>query len=85
MLTDEQFFSLLVENCFYCNNVPQGILIENGEKFYYNGIDRVKNEIGYDLNNCRTCCKFCNMMKKTMTDVMFIEHCVKIAKFKGKL
>jgi hypothetical protein len=47
---------LLKQNCYYCNAKPDN-------KLGFNGIDRLDSTIGYEPNNCVTCCKTCNVMK----------------------
>ena len=60
-LTDEDTQSLMKNECFYCKDVN-----DNGEK-YFNGIDRVNNDLGYNVDNCVTCCKTCNYSKCEMS------------------
>ena len=43
--------TLQKQKCHYCGNAAP------------NGIDRVNNEIGYKLDNCKPCCKHCNYVK----------------------
>ena len=65
-LTKEEIKELTRQRCHYCNSEPMGI--SKGKTFYgdyiYNGIDRVDNSIGYELDNCVSCCSMCNMMKR---------------------
>jgi 5-methylcytosine-specific restriction endonuclease McrA len=44
----------------------------------YNGIDRVNNLGPYSLNNCVTCCKYCNRCKYDMTISEFKQYIKKI-------
>lgn len=60
-LTDENAQSLMDQECFYCKDVN-----DNGEK-YFNGIDRMDNNVGYNVDNCVTCCKTCNYSKCEMS------------------
>jgi len=65
LLTEEQFFELIEQPCFYCG-------IEKSMVFYrqnyrYNGVDRVDNSIGYTINNTVSCCKNCNNSKSTLS------------------
>ena len=60
-LTDEDAQCLMKEECFYCKNMN-----DDGDK-YFNGIDRVNNEVGYNIDNCVTCCKTCNYSKCEMS------------------
>lgn len=59
------------KECYYC-----GIDIPNI------GIDRVDNAIGYVIGNVQPCCTVCNMMKRSMSEEMFIEHCKRVAVFR---
>ena len=42
------------------------------------GIDRVNNNIGYVLNNCVSCCKFCNSAKLDRTLIEFRDWIKKV-------
>lgn len=69
------FKKLIKENCYYCGSTLSNKRIANTSAksnnnksiCYYNGIDRVDNSIGYELNNCVTCCKICNRAKKDIS------------------
>lgn len=79
-LSTEEFYRLLDNNCYYCGLEPH--MEWKGTKrktldissFRVNGVDRVNNEIGYNIDNCVSCCKFCNNSKNTMTSEEFITH-----------
>jgi len=74
-LTDEQFFDLTQEDCFYCGKAPaNGWNNYEKDPFVWNGIDRVDNTLGYAINNCVSCCSLCNRMKGTLSWTEFIEH-----------
>lgn len=68
-LSPQQFTKLCLSNCYYCGDVPKP----------YNGIDRVKNDIGYLPENCVPCCTTCNRMKMGSSEVDFVEQCRKVA------
>ena len=51
----EAFTSIVTESCFYCGQHKEGEV---------NGIDRLDNNIGYTLENSRSCCEMCNHMKQ---------------------
>lgn len=81
-LTVEQFRKLSESNCFYCGCSPAHINYaakncksewKEQTKYYFNGIDRKNNDIGYLLENCVTCCGQCNRMKLNYTYDSFIE------------
>ena len=56
-LTFEEFKLLTTPNCFYCNGyfgkIVSGI-----------GLDRLDNSKGYSIDNCVSCCKFCNRLRR---------------------
>ena len=72
-LTRELFKELTQQNCQYCGFEPKQI-INNGRtkeskehnKYIYNGIDRINNNMGYIIENCVPCCKICNNAKTNM-------------------
>jgi hypothetical protein len=79
-LTLEELISISSDNCTYCNKKPSQLYqildaktkkVRSGVPFYYNGIDRVDNTIGYTKENCVACCKQCNRCKGKMTLVEF--------------
>lgn len=64
-LNREEFLQFTQQNCHYCGSPPLGLCMTkttNGH-FSYNGIDRKDSSMGYFVDNCVTCCKFCNTMK----------------------
>jgi hypothetical protein len=65
-LSSENTTELMKNVCFYCKDIN-----ENGEK-YFNGIDRIDNDVGYTIDNCVTCCKMCNVCKKNLALETFI-------------
>jgi len=67
-LTPEQFMQFFDANCFYCGTLIEGI-----------GLDRRDNSIGYVASNCIPCCKYCNYMKRDMSESEFIARCKAIA------
>ncbi len=73
-LSFDEFYDLTGQNCSYCNSEPYGKRSQIGTHgdFIYNGIDRVDNTIGYELDNCVPCCKKCNYAKHKMSVGEFI-------------
>jgi len=73
-LSKNEFMNLVTQNCFYCNKTPSQELNikECNGSFIYNGIDRVDNLKGYNLDNCVPCCGRCNKAKNNMTLEEFI-------------
>lgn len=71
-LSDERFFELTQQPCYYCDASPMSIKQSwstnpLSEPYTYNGIDRVNNALGYTKENCVTCCKICNYAKKNLS------------------
>jgi hypothetical protein len=76
-LSDENAKELMKKVCFYCKDIN-----EHGDK-YFNGIDRLNNDIGYTDDNCVTCCKMCNMSKWSATLEEFIGRVYHIISYFG--
>lgn len=80
-LTDEQFKQLILSKCSYCGDLPEN-LQKNGcistDYIRYNGIDRIDNNLGYEINNCIPCCHFCNFSKRNNTQEFFFQKIKKI-------
>ncbi|MHA1470848.1 MAG: hypothetical protein ACTSSP_09850 [Candidatus Asgardarchaeia archaeon] len=79
-LNKEEFKEITQKNCSYCgsdlsnyNPAPN-----NNGGFHYNGIDRVVNLKGYELDNCVPCCSICNRAKDIMSKREFIEWIKKV-------
>lgn len=65
-LTREETFNLFKDTCYYCNCLPEDASYQTGNNqiFYYMGIDRIDNSIGYIPKNVVPCCKHCNTLKR---------------------
>jgi len=79
-LTEEQFKKLLFDNCFYCQSPPLTLAKTKNHKMFVNGIDRKNNDIGYVIDNCVSCCKFCNRAKSDSSLEEFLNW---INRFRG--
>lgn len=69
-LNKDEFKKITSQSCFYCNKEPSSIIKrkQRNSGFYtYNGIDRLNNNIGYELNNCVPCCITCNRAKMALS------------------
>lgn len=75
-INKEDFYKLTQQNCTYCESVPNSIRTLKGSNgdYIYNGLDRIDNNLGYELSNVVACCKTCNMMKQTLSVKQLIEH-----------
>ncbi len=85
-LSKEEFKEITMKKCFYCgsdlsnfNSAPNN----NGD-FSYNGIDRLDNTEGYELDNCVPCCSICNRGKDVMSKEEFLGWIEKVYKFNCK-
>jgi hypothetical protein len=65
-LTQLECAELLCASCNYCNKSASPHI------GVYNGIDRIDSNVGYLLNNCVSCCKYCNYAKSNYTLEEFI-------------
>ncbi len=74
-LTEEEFERLILAICFYCEKPPS---IKTNLSLTRNGIDRVDNKRGYELDNCVTCCFKCNKMKGSLSIDSFLSQVDKI-------
>lgn len=90
MLTINEFASLIDKNCHYCGIGP--MLKAFGEvrmkaknvngNFIYTGIDRKDTSLGYQLENCVTCCKTCNFAKNNMSYEEFIYYLDRVSQYR---
>lgn len=86
-LSKDDFKELTSQDCVYCGAEPNFRIntntTDNHGDYIYNGIDRVDNTQGYEMDNCVPCCRLCNWMKRDLTEDEFIEHIKKILINKG--
>jgi len=83
-LTFEQYSEILTQPCFYCKN-PHGNKNTRNNKtedvyFYYNGVDRINNDVGYIVGNVRPACGNCNRAKSDEAMQVFSERIGRIIK-----
>ncbi len=87
-LTREQFADLSLGNCHYCGVAPkQKIVIKryfDDICYFKNGIDRKDSTRGYQIDNCVSCCWFCNRSKLDMSYDTFIDYLNQIFQFRSK-
>ena len=76
-LTFEEYENLIKLPCYLCGD---SVVSAHGG----HGIDRFDNSVGYTLNNCRSCCGVCNIMKGDLSITDFINKIKKILKSYGK-
>lgn len=82
-LSKEQFKILTKGNCYYCNTPPnnehKGVTAYGS--YIYNGIDRLDSNKGYHLENCVSCCEFCNRAKNNASLAQFKEWIKRLVEF----
>lgn len=77
-LIKEDFKYLIEQECYYCGDRNSNTLNLKYMQFKYNGIDRINNNLGYNIKNCVSCCNICNEMKMDRTQEQFLNHVRKI-------
>lgn len=78
-LSLEDAAELFTKPCFYCGNSPNNCRVrQSGTQVFYQGLDRVNNEIGYQKDNIVPCCKYCNSFKMERSQDEFFKHVEKI-------
>jgi hypothetical protein len=85
-LSFKDFMYIILQNCYYCGNEPRKIPHVRSKKsevlkdahISANGIDRLKQNIGYVKTNCVPCCPTCNFMKQEHDDTIFLSIISKI-------
>ena len=85
-LTLEQIHNIIISNCYYCNIIPMKE-IHKGKNakpllgtFKVNGIDRKDSSKGYVIENCVSCCEYCNYAKRDLTEEDFLVWAKRIAR-----
>ena len=78
-LSKDEFKTITSKNCHYCGveplqaskytNIPKETVI-----YFYNGIDRMDNKAGYNLENSKPCCFVCNRSKRDMNYADFLAY-----------
>jgi hypothetical protein len=79
-----KFEELVMKDCFYCGATPHEAMYgrirvdKTRAKVTYNGLDRVDNSRGYEVDNVVPCCRICNIMKAELSVQEFYVHIQKI-------
>jgi len=84
LLSDVDVQHLMKQMCHYCGVEPRQEIKHAHWSGYrspvlYNGIDRVDNSKGYEINNVVPCCKICNYAKRDLSQQDFISWAKRIA------
>jgi len=79
----EDFKVIIKQPCFYCgiehSNHVERKYTDSVITLDYNGIDRIDNTEGYNINNVTSCCNICNQAKHTMPQDKFIDWVKRIS------
>lgn len=79
-ITHEQCADIMQGDCFYCGSTPNNTRSDPSYKgktnteYLYNGIDRIDNNIGYELSNIVPCCFYCNRAKGEISVSEWLLH-----------
>jgi hypothetical protein len=82
------FQDLIGSDCFYCGakafreRSSCDLYPGSSKMVRWNGIDRVENNVGYELGNCVACCSRCNRMKMDMSIGDFFIQISRIYRFR---
>lgn len=91
-ITNDVFQKIISSPCHYCGVEKSNKISQESRSKYtnhvyvveYNGVDRKHNDMGYTIENCVPCCSLCNMAKKAMPYLSFIEWINRLKKFDFK-
>lgn len=71
-ITIEEFAEFWQKPCYYCGYAIKTI-----------GLDRIDSNRGYETDNLRACCLYCNRAKSDMTTVQFVALCSNVVRRHG--
>lgn len=70
-LAKNNFYNITENDCYCCG--------KKNTDFHQNGLDRLDSNIGYNLENVKSCCSSCNYMKNKQSVDEFLERCMLIS------
>jgi len=82
-LSKDEVRNLVGKPCHYCGALPNNEMKSrfNSGSYYYNGIDRINSNFGYELTNVVPCCWKCNEAKKARDYKEFISWIRQVYKY----
>ena len=86
-LDNETLAQLVSQPCHYCGTGPSNVHRHHGggKPFFYNGLDRKSNDVGYTANNVVPCCRQCNFAKGSMNYREFLDWIDRIIAHRSNL
>ena len=73
--------SIMKSDCHYCGIEPSNTYMKSYYNAIYNGIDRVDNTKGYEMDNIVSCCKMCNIAKNNNTEEYFLQWVKRLSEY----
>lgn len=86
-ISNNTFFDLVSSNCSYCGTPPDSFRKPNKHVnggFWYSGVDRIDNLIGYEVDNVVSCCWICNRAKSNISKEEFNAWIDRLTSFNKK-
>jgi hypothetical protein len=74
-ISEEFVGQLTDQECIYCGQETTDTC--------RNGVDRLDNTNGYVEYNCISCCGSCNVMKRCLDPLTFVERCAQVSLYNG--
>ena|ERR1035437_114079 len=78
-LSFDRFKELSMGNCHYCGAEHSKRLHRDSQELWCNGIDRLKNDLGYVEGNVVSCCSPCNYLKLDRDYDEFVAQVLRIS------
>lgn len=75
LMSKNDLLNIVINPCYYCNLDYSINKKQKHTEFKCNGLDRIDNNEGYELNNVLPCCQYCNAIRM---DVLTIQETKKV-------
>jgi hypothetical protein len=77
-LSYENWCKFVGKPCYYCGDPAIEKTCKSGDPIFTHGIDRRDNSIGYEVDNCVSCCSTDNFAKRIQTEEEYRNQCIKV-------